>query len=371
MRPPYDTMYKDLKFNIPRTTRKYRKYGTPNFYGQRGKDFKAKNGVNLNYSLDDIEKKMNFQESMSQYFGMVKLLDDKLGELFGKIKNLGIENSTIICFTSDHGDLAFEHGRKQKQEPYLTSAGIPMIMKYPGKIKRGKVIETAYSAIDFAPSILSIMGLSDSAANISFDGADGSDEIMNDESISRNKEKTILLYYFTGRWSAAFRNGYKLILNSLNKGPDLFDLNESLDELANVVVKKEYNIITRKLYAVITSWIKENNFLPSAGKSFTNTSPYCKDSPMRMRQVISRKEKIKNCAWVAKNPKVRCRKNKGAVATHCLETCQSFFPCSCTDSRKEVLFGGETKFCYKMGANECENTFVKNTCRETCGECDK
>jgi uncharacterized sulfatase len=47
------------------------------------------------------------------------------------MKNLGIEDNTVVVFTSDHGDLLGEHGKLNKGQPYETSAGIPFIVKYP------------------------------------------------------------------------------------------------------------------------------------------------------------------------------------------------------------------------------------------------
>ena len=72
------------------------------------------------------------------------------------MKQKGLEEDTIVVFTSDHGDLLFEHGKINKGMPYKTSMGVSFILKYPRKIVPGKVLETPHSHIDFAPMLLSL-----------------------------------------------------------------------------------------------------------------------------------------------------------------------------------------------------------------------
>ena len=86
---------------------------------------------------------------------------------------------------SDHGDMMGEHANYNKGKPYQSSAGVPFIIRYPGHVKNGKIVKTAYSSPDFAPTILSIMGVDHS--DISFQGIDGSEEILNDSKWTKNQ----------------------------------------------------------------------------------------------------------------------------------------------------------------------------------------
>lgn len=40
---------------------------------------------------------------MRQYFGMIKCVDDNVGKLMGFLANSGVDDNTIVVFTSDHG----------------------------------------------------------------------------------------------------------------------------------------------------------------------------------------------------------------------------------------------------------------------------
>jgi Arylsulfatase A and related enzymes len=112
------------------------------------------------------------------------------GKLIQKLKDIGLEDDTVVVFTSDHGDLLMEHGRLNKGSPYKTSAGIPLIIRYPRKIKSGKIIETAYSSVDVAPTILSLLGVKDTSS-ATFQGVDGSQELTTSGNVSAQQDKII------------------------------------------------------------------------------------------------------------------------------------------------------------------------------------
>ena len=64
-------------------------------------------GVNQNKTsseLLDYEKFSRFQHHMKQYYGMVKCIDDNLGNFMKFLTNLGLDDNTVVVFTSDHGE---------------------------------------------------------------------------------------------------------------------------------------------------------------------------------------------------------------------------------------------------------------------------
>ncbi|HBV65891.1 MAG TPA: sulfatase, partial [Rhodopirellula sp.] len=90
VRAPYNRMYDHLRFLPPRT------------YGR--------DDVAIPKWLGNAKNHAVFRGSqMSQYFGMVKCIDDNLGRIFTALQRSGKLDSTIIMMTSDHGDLCYEH----------------------------------------------------------------------------------------------------------------------------------------------------------------------------------------------------------------------------------------------------------------------
>lgn len=378
-------MYNDVPFAMPKTTVNYINSNPPppGFYGEFGVDYKRKNGIDYtprdpnatNNYLEEFAEEKEFKSTMRNYFGMVKLIDDKVGDMLSTIKALGIEQNTIICFTSDHGDLSFEHGRLNKEEPFMTSAGVPMIIKYPNHIKPNKVIETAYSQVDFAPSILGIMGLSDRAEsmNMVFDGVDGSNEILNQEDVSNDNSKYIISYLSDGRWILALKAGRKLILNGLNKGATMYDLKLDPQEVTNYISKKP--LVVSSLYRKIQSWLSSRNFVATdSTKSFINSASYCRDSAYPLLLKTRKRDRTISCKWVSKKPFKRCMKGKGsykgAIATACPEACKTIMPCSCEDTKMQFMVGQTFMTCSEVTESQCPDVEGLNeTCRKTCGQC--
>lgn len=229
-KPPYNTMYDNVKVQAPKTMNpelnaKKPKWGT-NFYDGTDKneatEFKAK--------------------PLQQYFGMVNHIDDNIGKILAFLDKNGLTDNTIILFTSDHGDMYYEHNRVNKDVPYEASARIPFVIRYPNKIPKGKVIQKAFTTVDFAPTILGIMGINHKVA---YHGTNWADDFTNNK---KEISSDHIAYYAKsgGAWVAAVDNRYKLIL-SKSDAPWLIDLKEDPDEVVNVYKNPKYADIVKRL----------------------------------------------------------------------------------------------------------------------------
>jgi arylsulfatase A-like enzyme len=242
VRPPYDTMFDDMKFTLPYTMRsRYQGYHPFPEFASNGRFDAIDNSTSkTDEEMSAFESKYYFQNfSMKQYYGMVKCIDDNMGELIEFLKRKGIYNDTIIVFTADHGEMLFEHGKEKKGMPYKASAAVPFIVKYPEKVIPGKVVETAYSHIDFAPTILSMMGV-DYDANV-FDGEDFLADLQSNEMVANDVTKTA--YFKTSEWKSVASSQFKLVIGGSDNQykPWLFDLEKDPDELVNFFDDKEYD----------------------------------------------------------------------------------------------------------------------------------
>lgn len=95
----------------------------------------------------------------AQYFGCVTLIDEMIGRIIQKLKDLGLYDNTLIVLTSDHGDHLCDHHLQQKGSFFDASARVPFIFSGPG-IPEGKVIDENVSHIDLYPTILDYCSLS-------------------------------------------------------------------------------------------------------------------------------------------------------------------------------------------------------------------
>ena len=107
------------------------------------------------------------------YAGMVENVDMSLGRIMKKLEELGISDNTVIILSSDHGGLAtrgLENNRPLATSnlPYRQGKGsafdggtrVPLIVKWPAKIKAGQVTEVQVTGTDHYPTMLEMAGLS-------------------------------------------------------------------------------------------------------------------------------------------------------------------------------------------------------------------
>ncbi len=101
---------------------------------------------------------------VKNYFAAVTGTDDQFGRILDVLKENGLEENTIVVFTADHGEMMGSHNRMHKGVAYEESIGIPFIIRWPGKIPACKD-NLLLTPSDIMPSLLGLMGLSDSIPN--------------------------------------------------------------------------------------------------------------------------------------------------------------------------------------------------------------
>jgi arylsulfatase A-like enzyme len=102
------------------------------------------------------------QQDMVNYFGMMKEVDDNLGRLFDSIKARGQWESTLIIFTSDHGEQLGDHWLMFKQGYFDQSYHIPLIIRDPrstADASRGQQIHGFSENVDLMPTMLDWLGI--------------------------------------------------------------------------------------------------------------------------------------------------------------------------------------------------------------------
>jgi arylsulfatase A-like enzyme len=106
------------------------------------------------------------EEVVPVYMGLIKQIDDQLGELFRFMKERALLENTMIVFTSDHGDYLGDHWMGEKDLFHEPSVKVPLIICDPAReadVTRGTVCDELVEAIDLAPTFLEGLG-SDPAA---------------------------------------------------------------------------------------------------------------------------------------------------------------------------------------------------------------
>lgn len=251
VRPPYNTMFKHLTFQQPRTA--------------------LKDTTDLPAWSHGTNSPQDRMEDMAQYFGMIKCIDDNVGKLIKTLSDSGILDKTIVIFTSDHGDLCGEHGLVNKDVPLDGSARVPFIVCYPKGVKKGTKVDHVMSVVDFAPSILSFCGIHSPAK---FEGRDlsglwkGKDFPEEYEDIVFMRSSTAIIKgdwddpttLKRRLWISVVTPDYKLTYSEHPSDiPWLTNLKKDPDELINCYQDPAYKEVVSKLAAQLKNYGEKYN----------------------------------------------------------------------------------------------------------------
>jgi len=97
-------------------------------------------------------------QQLGGYFGMVKRLDEAFGRLMDALKSLGLEDDTIVLFTSDHGNHFKTRNSEYKRSCHESSIRVPTLLAGPG-FKGGGHLHQMVSLVDMAPTLIDAAGL--------------------------------------------------------------------------------------------------------------------------------------------------------------------------------------------------------------------
>ena len=112
--------------------------------------------VSKTFSKDGVRETV-----MQGYMGLIKQIDDQLGQLFAFMEERGLMDNTMIVFTSDHGDYMGDHWMGEKDLFHEPVIRCPLIIYDPdprADVSRGTRCNALVEAIDLAPTFLDVYG---------------------------------------------------------------------------------------------------------------------------------------------------------------------------------------------------------------------
>ena len=182
---------------------------------------------------------------------MITRMDAGVGQIIDKLKELNIDEQTVVFFTSDNGphsqggnDSRFfnSNGPLQGEKKSLHDGGIrvPMIVRWPGRVPAGTVSNLVWYFADFLPTMAELVG---------FDNPDGIDgtSILSDLLGGSSRIGDRLIYWWNGgRVDGARWGRWKAVRESKDQPLELFDLHQDLSE-RNDVASTNQDVATTML----------------------------------------------------------------------------------------------------------------------------
>ncbi len=114
-------------------------------------------GINYVNSVNGQMTEEQEQKAMAAYYATTVFLDEQVGKVLTTLREEGLEDNTIVIFTSDHGYLLGEHRFWMKVSLMEESARVPLIIKVPGQAPA--VCNSLAELVDLYPTIASLAGL--------------------------------------------------------------------------------------------------------------------------------------------------------------------------------------------------------------------
>ena len=95
------------------------------------------------------------RKDLAGYYAHCSALDDSFGELMETLRATGLDENTIVVFTSDHGDMLGSHALLRKQKPYEESVRVPMLFRFPSGLGiKPKRVDATINTEDVMPTLL-------------------------------------------------------------------------------------------------------------------------------------------------------------------------------------------------------------------------
>ena len=208
----------------------------------------------VSYKLDEWSKRQ-FKDYARRYWGFCAYIDEQAGRVLNALSEAGLEENTIVIFTTDHGDMVGAHGMVWKSSHcgYEELVHVPLIMRVPGLTRPDTTIAALTSNIDILPTVLALVGAQQPPGIqgrsllplLSGEQADFRRQVFCD-----GMDKSIMTC--DGRW--------KYALNWRPRDIDeLYDLKSDPGEMKNLVDEADYQDRVSQMQQRIFNWLRDTN----------------------------------------------------------------------------------------------------------------
>lgn len=199
----------------------------------------------------------------TRYGAMIEAMDLAIGRLLEALDEMNLADDTLVIFTSDNGGFAGVSDcrplRESKGHLYEGGIRVPLIVRWPGKVKTGTTSSTPVISMDFYPTFLEVAGLKLGKKPI-----DGESILPLLRQTGKLQREEIYFHFPNYAWHMDNRLGgavrsdnWKLIRNYDDDSLELYDMSKDLSEKNNLVAKRPK--IATRLNRGLTQWLRETN----------------------------------------------------------------------------------------------------------------
>ena len=213
-------------------------------------------GINYKTSVNmkmDIRRQ---KKAVGGYYASVAFMDAQVGKVMGALRKAGLEDKTIVIFTSDHGYHLGEHDFWAKVSLRDESAGVPLIISVPGK--KPSVCHSFTELLDLYPTISNLCGLE-------------APDRLQGKDISRMLDDPAYQVREAAFSVAPMRKGFLLRDDKWSyiqygedaaRGIELFDMKKDPKQFTNLALNPEYKFVVdqfKERFAAKMKQVRDND----------------------------------------------------------------------------------------------------------------
>ncbi len=207
-------------------------------------------GINYVTSVNGEMGEEEEQRAIAGYYASVAFMDDQVGKLLNTLKEEGLEDNTVVVFTSDHGFHLGEHRFWMKVSLHEESVRVPLIIKMPGKAPA--VCNSFVELLDLYPTVASL-------ANISYsDGIQGKD-ISKTLDAPDYKVRDFAFSVTQGGKSFLIRNdkwAYIQYDEDAGSGKELYNMELDEKQYNNLANNPAYKQVVKEMQSILAKKLK-------------------------------------------------------------------------------------------------------------------
>jgi arylsulfatase A-like enzyme len=250
----------------------------------------------------DLYKDQDWPEEARRYAAMVTMVDRNVGQIIDLLRELGLEDNTIVFFTGDNGG----HDRfRTKERPrgffgpnvnpktgvefrggkgnlYEGGLRIPALVRWPGKIEAGRVSEHIWFQPDILPTLAELTGATPPP------GVDGKSLLP--EILGKPQEKHEFLYWEYGQQVAVRMGHWKAIQAKKNADWELYDLNKDISETTSVAAANSAILEKMKAFA-------KSAHTPVVAGTFADRTLHERDRQAKFGSGGSSSKRVAGASW--------------------------------------------------------------------------
>jgi choline-sulfatase len=120
----------------------------------------VRNAIERTAATPELRDPALARQRIAMYYANLAQTDDAMGTVLNALRELGLEENTLVVYTSDHGEMLGDHGLWNKFQFYEGSCGVPLIVRAPGAAERGWKCPRPVSLVDLLPTLGELCGVS-------------------------------------------------------------------------------------------------------------------------------------------------------------------------------------------------------------------